>query len=146
MRRTVHGNDVHEYASHAPKKDMDMAKDEEVEYASGHLVHSSGNTTMWMVGESANAEDDISLSNALLASGSFDLKLLYCHNATWHVFRAQKSVLDANIRSCTEEGLIVNVDKSVDESELLLILEYFCSPYLCRLLQFILMYFVMYFY
>ena len=35
MRRIIHARDVHELASSAPKKDVEMEKDEEIEYKSG---------------------------------------------------------------------------------------------------------------
>ena len=115
MRRVVHGNDVHEFASNAPKSDVEMEKDEEIEYESGHLVHSAGNMTVRFVNESDDTEDEKdepSISNMFSASGWYDLELRSCHKTTGYMFGVQKKKIDSNMRNSMEEDLKATIDES----------------------------------
>ena len=42
MHRSVSSEDVMEYSTGARKKDMQLEREEDIEYQSGHLLHSSG--------------------------------------------------------------------------------------------------------
>ena len=112
MRRIIHARDVHELASSAPKKDVEMEKDEEIEYKAGRLVHSAGNMTVHLVNESDVTQDDKSFSAMLSASGWYDLKLRSCHKITSYMFGIEKKKIDSNMRTSMEEDLKATVDES----------------------------------
>ena len=113
MRRIVHARDVHELASSAPKKDIEMEKDEEIEYKAGRLVHSAGNMTVRLVNESdVTQADEFFFSAMFSASGWYDLKLRSCHKITNYVFGIEKKKIDSNMRTSMEENLKATVDES----------------------------------
>ena len=112
MRRIIHARDVHELASSALKKDIEMEKDEEIEYKSGRLVHSAGNMTVHLVNESDATQEDESFSAMLSASGWYDLKLRSCHKITSYMFGIEKKKIDSNMRTSMEEDLKATVDES----------------------------------
>ena len=112
MRRIIHARDVHELASSAPKKDVEMEKDEEIEYKSGRLMHSAGNMTVRLVNESDVTQDDTTFSAIFSASGWYDLELRSCHKITSYVFGIEKKKIDSNMRISMEEDLKATVDES----------------------------------
>jgi len=48
MHRSISTGDVKEYSTGARVKDVQLEKEEDIEYRSGHLYHSSGSTTVKM--------------------------------------------------------------------------------------------------
>ena len=48
MHRTITSDDVKKYSTGARMKDVQLEKEEDIEYRSGHLYHSSGSTTVKM--------------------------------------------------------------------------------------------------
>ena len=113
MRRIIHGSDVHQL-SKASKKDIEIEKDEEIEYKSGRLVHSAGNMTVHLVNESdaTQDDDDKSFSVMFSASGWYNLELQNCHNITNYMFGIKKKKIDSNMRTSMEENLKATVDES----------------------------------
>lgn len=106
MHRTIKSEDVLEYASGIPKRDVLLTKEEDIEYRSGALYHSSGKTHIKMLGIGDQGNEDFSRINPLAntpqkqkadephareyddsiklnrfsADGYYSLDLAYCHN------------------------------------------------------------------
>lgn len=113
MRRTIHKVDVSEYASEEPSEDVETAQDEEIQYQSGRMERSSGNTSVYLVNNSNSDLDSISLSQAFAASGSYKMELQTCRRVSKYAYGVQKRRIWSEIgRGSKEEDLKATFDKS----------------------------------
>ena len=81
MHRSVNSDDVIEYTTGAKKSDLQLTKEEDIEYRDGTLYHSAGNTSV-MVKRSRVEEatgENKSLSDAFSAKSSYHLDLKRCY-------------------------------------------------------------------
>ena len=88
MHRSVSSDDVKEYSTGAHVKHVKLQKEEDIEYRSGRLHHSSGTTSIEILGSQQRIEgrpvelQEGPLSDKLLsASGSYSLDLLHCQKS-----------------------------------------------------------------
>ena len=96
-------------------KDVQLEKEEDIEYRSRHLYHSSGLTTVKMAKSRQRVEGrrvtlpDGPLNDELLsANGSYTLDLLRCYTVSQSVTRGRRSAK----RPMTSGSLEAVVDKS----------------------------------
>ena len=105
MHRSVNGDDVIAYTTGAPKRDLKLTKEEDIEYQSGKLRHSAGNTSV-KVSKSVDEEDQQSFSKLYSASGSYSLDLKECSPVVKRAYsRHRRSVRDEMEGSKMEESL-----------------------------------------
>ncbi len=114
MKRTIRKDDVGEYSSGANKADVDTMKDEEIQYRSGKLERSAGNTFFHLVNDSSFNNSDLesfSLSQTFSARGSYTMELQFCRRLN-SVFSAKRNkILSEMKRDSKEEGLQAIVNK-----------------------------------
>ena len=114
MHRSISTGDVKEYSTGARIKDMQLEKEEDIEYRYGHLYHSSGSTTVKMAkpqqrfsGRHATLQEGPLNEDLLTANGSYVLDLLRCYTVTSTAKRGRRSARKLMIRGSLE----VVVDK-----------------------------------
>jgi hypothetical protein len=115
MHRKIRKIDVSEYSSEEPSDDIDTEQDEDVQYRSGRLERSSGNTTLRLVNDTNSDIDDdpgISLSEAFAASGSYQMELRSCRKLSEYQYVVQKRRMLSEMGNIEEENLKANLDKS----------------------------------
>ena len=115
MKRSIYKADVNEYSTEVPANDVDTFKEEEVEYQSGKLQWSSGNTSFHLDNSSVNDKSDLnsfSLAQAFAASGSYSLYLESCGVMNRYTFGVQKKRIVSEMKRSEEEDLKATVDKS----------------------------------
>ena len=82
MHRSISSSDVKEYSTGIHVKHVQLQKEEDIEYRSGYLHHSSGSTTVKMVKPSqrfASKQEEGPLNEELFsANGSYTLDLVNC--------------------------------------------------------------------
>ena len=85
MHRSISSDDVKKYSTGTRVKDMQLKKEEDIEYRSGHLFHSSGVTSVKMARSRQNIRGrrvtlpEGPLNDQLLsANGSYSLDLVRC--------------------------------------------------------------------
>ena len=82
MHRSISSSDVKEYSTGIHVKHVQLQKEEDIEYRSGYLYHSSGSTTVKMVKPSqrfASKQEEGPLNEELFsANGSYTLDLVNC--------------------------------------------------------------------
>ena len=107
MHRSVNGDDVIAFTTDAPKRDLKLTKEEDIEYQSGKLRHSAGNTSVKVLKSESDDEDDQqSFSKLYSASGSYSLDLKQCSPFVRQVYsRHRRSIRDEMEGSKMEEGL-----------------------------------------
>ena len=88
MHRSVSSEDVKEYSTGTRVKDVKLQREEDIEYRSGRLHHSSGTTSIKITGSQQRIEgrrvelQEGPLSDKLLsANGSYSLDLLHCQKS-----------------------------------------------------------------
>ena len=88
MHRSVSSEDVKEYSTGARVKHVKLQREEDIEYRSGRLHHSSGTTSITILGSQQRIESgrvelqEGPLSDKLLsANGSYSLDLLHCQKS-----------------------------------------------------------------
>ena len=83
MHRSVDGKDVIDYSTGAKKRDIQLRKEEDIEYRNGILRHSSGDTMFKVEGkrgiEDAQSGQEKEFSDAFSAHGSYSLDLQQCY-------------------------------------------------------------------
>ena len=86
MHRSISSGDVKKYSTGASVRDMQLEKEEDIEYRSGHLYHSSGSTTVKMAkprkrfsGRHTTLQEGPLNEDLLTANGSYVLDLLRCY-------------------------------------------------------------------
>ena len=103
-----------ELSSEDSMEDIDTAQDEEIQYRSGRLERSSGNTMIHLVNESDTVPvDTVSISQAFSAAGSYSMELKSCRTIDPYMFDIQKNNIQSEMKNNSmEEGLKAKVDKS----------------------------------
>ena len=116
MHRTVSSDDVKMYSSGARVKDMQLEKEEDIEYHSGHLYHSSGSTTVKMArikqrfsSRHTTLQDGPLNEELFSANGSYVLDLLRCYTVSSTARRGRRSARKTMIRGSLE----VVIDKGI---------------------------------
>jgi hypothetical protein len=118
MHRSVDGNDVIDYSTGARKRDIQLSKEEDIEYRKGVLQHSSGDTLFKVEGktsiEEAQSGQEKKFSDAFSAHGSYALDLQQCYTPTKQDGARRKRSLDdvMNRNRMSEESLIANFNIS----------------------------------
>ena len=114
MQRKIRKEDVSELSSEDSMEDIDTAQDEEIQYRSGRLERSSGNTMIHLVNESDTVPiDTVSISQAFSAAGSYSMELKSCRTIDPYMFNIQKNNIQSEMKNNSmEEGLKARVDKS----------------------------------
>ena len=98
MHRTVSSEDVKKYSTGARVKDVQLEKEEDIEYRSGHLYHSSGSTTVKLVkpqqrftGRHATLQEGPLNEGLFSANASYALDLLRCYTVPSTARRGRRS-------------------------------------------------------
>ena len=95
MHRSISSGDVKKYSTGAHKKEMQLQKEEDIEYRSGHLYHSSGLATVKIVKRFPSRDTTLQegpLNEDLLtANGSYVLDLLRCYTVPSMAKRGRRS-------------------------------------------------------
>ena len=101
MHRSVSSSDIKEYSTGAHVKHVQLEKEEDIEYRSGNLYHSSGSTTIKMVKPQerfASELQDSPLNEELFyANGSYVLHQLHCYRVPSNK-RGKRSIRKTMIR------------------------------------------------
>jgi hypothetical protein len=111
MHRSVDGNDVIDYSTGARKRDIQLRKEEDIEYRNGVLHHSSGDTRFKVKGKTSIEEtqsgQEKKFSDAFSAHGSYALDLQQCYTPTKQDGARRKRSLDdvMNQNRISEERL-----------------------------------------
>ena len=86
MHRTISSDDVKKYSTGARMKDVQLEKEEDIEYRSGHLYHSSGSTIVKMAkprqrftSRHTTLQEGPLSDELLSANGSYVLDRLRCY-------------------------------------------------------------------
>ena len=114
MHRSISTGDVKEYSTGARVKHVQLEKEEDIEYRSGHLYHSSGSTTVKMAkpqqrvsGRHTTLQEGPLNEDLLTANGSYVLDMLRCYTVPSTAKRGRRSARKPMIRGSLE----VVVDK-----------------------------------
>ena len=98
MHRSISSGDIKEYSTGARVKDVQLEKEEDIEYRSGHLYHSSGSTTVKLVkpqqrfsGRHTTLQDGPLNEGLFSANGSYVLDLLRCYTVPSTAKRGRRS-------------------------------------------------------
>ena len=133
MHRSISTGDVKKYSTGARVKDVQLEKEEDIEYRSGHLYHSSGSTTVKMAkpqqrfsGRHTTLQEGPLNEDLLTANGSYVLDLLRCYTVPSTAKRGRRSARKPMIRGSLE----VVVDKGNYSLHLLACLKISCM-FLC---------------
>ena len=106
MHRNIESEDVIEYSTGAKKKHFKLERNEDIEYRDGKLYHSSGDTDIKLKGKDEQNGDQMSLSKAFSAHGSFSLDLEQCYSPSHRARARQRRSLSIRMnQDMTEEGL-----------------------------------------
>ena len=118
MHRSVDGKDVIDYSTGAKKRDIQLWKEEDIEYRNGVLHHSSGDTMFKVEGkkdvEDAQSSQEKEFSDAFSAHGSYSLDLQQCYTPSKKDGARRKRSLDdiMNRNRMSEERLTANFNIS----------------------------------
>ena len=111
MHRSISSSDVKEYSTGVHAKHVQLQKEEDIEYRSGYLYHSSGSTTVKMVKPSqrfASKQEDDSLTEDLFsANGSYVLDLVHCYTVpsnTKGKRSARKPMIRGSLKVVVDKG------------------------------------------
>ena len=109
MHRSISTGDVKKYSTGARVKDVQLEKEEDIEYRSGHLYHSSGSTTVKMAkpqqrfsGRHTTLQEGPLNEDLLTANGSYVLDQLHCYTVPSTVKRGRRSARKPMIRGSLE--------------------------------------------
>ena len=95
MHRSISSGDVKKYSTGAHKKEMQLEKEEDIEYRSGHLYHSSGLATVKIVkrfpSRHTTLQEGPLNEDLLTANGSYVLDLLRCYTVSSMARRGKRS-------------------------------------------------------
>ena len=114
MHRSIKSDDVIDYSTGARKRDIQLTKDEDIEYRDGILYHSSGDSLV-KIKDRKETQDDSqkSFSDAFSAHGSYNLDLHECHPQTVEErSRQRRNVDDQMSQNMKEEGLKISFNTS----------------------------------
>jgi hypothetical protein len=113
MHRTIRKADI---TSEKRSPDVDTAQDEDIQYRSGRLERSSGNTSFHLVNHTSPGAElpPMSLSQAFAATGSYRMELESCRKLSMHALAEQKrAIMSQVIQRLGEEGLRATIDESM---------------------------------
>ena len=86
MHRSIDSKDVIDYSTGARKRDVQIRKEEDIEYRNGVLQHSSGDTLFKVQSktgiEEPRSSQEKEFSDAFSAHGSYTLDLQRCYTPT----------------------------------------------------------------
>ena len=109
MHRSISSGDVKKYSTGARVKDMQLEKEEDIEYRSGHLYHSSGSTTVKMAkikqrfpSRHTTLQEGPLNDELLSANGSYVLDLLRCYTVPSAAKRGRRSAKKAMLKGSLE--------------------------------------------
>ena len=109
MHRSISSGDVKKYSTGARVKDMQLEKEEDIEYRSGHLYHSSGSTTVKMAkikqrfpSRHTTLQEGPLNEELFSANGSYVLDLLRCYIVSSTAKRGRRSARKPMIRGSLE--------------------------------------------
>ena len=109
MHRSISTGDVKKYSTGARMKDMQLEKEEDIEYRSGHLYHSSGLTNVKMVkpqqrflSRHTTLQEGPLNEDLLTANGSYILDLLRCYTLPSTAKRGRRSARKPMLRGSLE--------------------------------------------
>ena len=109
MHRSISTGDVKKYSTGARVKEMQLEKEEDVEYRSGHLYHSSGSTTVKMAkpqqrfsSRHTTLQEGPLNDELLTANGSYVLDLLRCYTVPSTAKRGRRSAKKPMLKGSLE--------------------------------------------
>ena len=129
MHRTVRNEDVVDYTSHIPKEDAFLSKEEDIEYRSGMLFHSSGSSYVKLLKtdstqdiekdtlladvdddddrqrRDANAKESMDTRSRMSARATYSLDLEHCYNVPRVATRNRRAVEE--MKSVTIESTLM---------------------------------------
>ena len=86
MHRSIDSKDIIDYSTGARKRDVQIRKEEDIEYRNGVLQHSSGDTLFKVQSktgiEEPRSSQEKEFSDAFSAHGSYTLDLQRCYTPT----------------------------------------------------------------
>ena len=115
IHRTVTSDDILEYSSGIPTRDVQLQEEDDIEYRDGRLVKSSGNMHLSVDKEIHSSDDDslgiAEFADVVTAHGSFLMELEECRTPL-HTRRRREveQYLDEGLS--LEEGLMATYDES----------------------------------
>ena len=118
MHRSIDGKDVIDYSTGARKRDIQLRKEEDIEYRDGILQHSSGDTSFKIQNKNSIEEPQSSqekeFSDAFSARGSYSLDLQQCYTPTKQDGARRKRSLNdhMNQNKMSEERITANFNIS----------------------------------
>ena len=117
MHRFIESDDVIDYSTGARKRDIQLTKDEDIEYRDGVLYHSSGDTSFKIKNKNSVEEpqdtQEMLFSGAFSARGSYTLDLQQCYvEQKQDKSRRRRSLYERMNENMREEGLKVNFNRS----------------------------------
>ena len=118
MHRSIDSKDVIHYSTGARKRDIQLRKEEDIEYRNGVLQHSSGDTSFKVQSKNSIEEPQSSqekeFSDAFSARGSYTLDLQRCYTPTKRDGTRRKRSIDdeMNRNRMSEERLTANFNIS----------------------------------
>ena len=109
MHRSISTGDVKKYSTGARIKEMQLEKEEDIEYRSRHLYHSSGSTTVKMAkpqqrssGRRTTLQEGPLNEDLLTANGSYALDLLRCYTVPLTAKRGRRSARKPMLKGSLE--------------------------------------------
>ena len=122
MHRSINSKDVEEYSGDARPRDIELNKEEDVEYRSGSLYTSSGATHLRIFAtqkrrHSPKMNDNLTDSNILTVNGSYRLDRINCYTLS------SKEMLQRKRRTTDSANMVEStLSAAIDKREHLLIL------------------------
>ena len=115
MHRFIESDDVIDYSTGAKKTDIELRKDEDIEYRDGILYHSSGDASLKLKHKSniEDVQEEKTLSDAFSAHGSYTLNLQQCYvQRKKDKIRQRRSLMRQMSEDMKEEALKINFNMS----------------------------------
>ena len=114
IHRTVTSDDILEYSSGIPTRDVQLQEEDDIEYRDGRLVKSSGKMHLSVDKEIHSSDDEspgmAEFADVVTAHGTFSMELEECRTPHTRRRREVKQYLDGG--SSLEEGLMATYDES----------------------------------
>ena len=133
MHRSVSSSDIKEYSTGAHVKHVQLEKEEDIEYRSGYLYHSSGSTTVKMVKPHerfAGKLQEGPLNEELFsANGSYVLHQLRCYRVPSNKRgrrSARKTVIRGSLKVIVDKGNLSNNYVELHFNPILFICRFSC--------------------
>ena len=115
MHRSISSRDVKEYSGDAKPRDIELNKEEDVEYRSGSLYTSFGATNLQIMqkrrqGMTVDQPDNLTDSDTLSVSGSYRLDRMKCYTLSSNEL-PQRKRRSADSTNVVESTLSATFDK-----------------------------------